>query len=129
MFALLFRMHDVSLTAGPLPVLEVTAECEPSHALGRQKCVILASTSANIQWADVQVLETPAFVQPLRGRLSMESSDNRAANAVRWSLGLVARAEGSGITKVRVRAVLCTAEVCSPVSVIASATISVSSAP
>jgi hypothetical protein len=100
--------------------LRATVVCDQPAAPGRLRCDVEArGKGVTFQWADVEVVRSPAFIAPLRGRVGPRDATTREADLWRWSLGLAARDRGEGDVAVRVRAVLCDGDVCSPEEVVA----------
>ncbi len=92
------------------PVLTARAECEPLLTAGRMRCVLEARLpdTATFQWFDAQIIASPLFVMPLRGRFSGDDAEVREEHLVRWGVAVVGKAEGEGELTLRVRAVACT---------------------
>jgi hypothetical protein len=101
-------------TAEP-KVLRATLVCEPLAAPGRLRCDVEARGHAGVlAWADVEVVRAPKFIAPLRGRAGPREAATREDDLWRWSLGLVARQRDIGDVTVRVRAVVCEGDACTP---------------
>jgi hypothetical protein len=95
--------------------LRATLVCEPIAAPGRLRCDVEArGHTGAIRWADVEVVQVAKFIVPLRGRAGPHEAATREDDFWRWSLGLVARARDAGDIAVRVRAVVCEGETCTP---------------
>jgi hypothetical protein len=90
--------------------------CERVDAPGRVRCDVEArvGTGESIQWGDVVIARTPAFVGALRGRIGPHDATAREAEVWRWALALVARDRGSGDVEGRVRLVVCKGGACAP---------------
>ena len=103
--------------AGPSPLV-VAASCERAIGPGRVRCDVEARTSSPfaLRWVDVQVVETPPFLSPLKGRVGPTDAAVREPELVRFALGMVARERGAGEIRLRVRAVVCEADACTPAS-------------
>jgi hypothetical protein len=107
---------DASNASGALAARLV---CDPARAPGRVVCAVELSAPAEqrIAWADALILSTPAFARPLRSRVTARSDES---SAIRLPLALVLDGPGSGLLRVRGRAVLCSRgsahERCSPAS-------------
>jgi hypothetical protein len=90
---------------------QVSAElsCRPEAAPGRVLCELkyAAASGARLTWADALVTATPAFVKPLRSRVTPERSLDAAASTRKLSLAFVATQGGVGPVTVRARAVVC----------------------
>jgi hypothetical protein len=102
--------------------LSVKVECERLLAPGRLRCTVDATSTTSMQWADLQIVETPDFLQPLRGRLALSEGEMRSAQAVRWQFAAVAKSAAEGELTVRVRALVCpSADQCVPETALATA--------
>jgi hypothetical protein len=122
--ALLLLVPALSLAASSdakRASFEATASCERKATRGRVICdVELESAAARIAWADVVVIEAPAFAPPLRSRVGMADARSRTEHRVRLPVALIATSLGHGTVKMRARAVLClpgeggAAETCRP---------------
>jgi len=86
-----------------------TMSCERAAEPGRVKCAVevRAAGGRSISWADVAILELPAFTSALKGRIGPGDATYRDAASQRWAFGLVARTPGNGEAKARIRAVVC----------------------
>jgi hypothetical protein len=77
-----------------------------------------AREGARLTWADALVTATPAFVKPLRSRVTPERTLDAQASTRKLSLAFVAAQSGVGQVTVRARAVVCrgagNAERCHP---------------
>lgn len=96
----------------PSPAARVTvvATCEPRAAKGRVVCdVELESDGGRIAWADVVVVEAPAFAPPLRSRIAMTEARTRTERRLRIPVAFVASGAGKGAVRFRGRAVVCVA--------------------
>jgi len=101
-------------------LLRATVVCDQPSAVGRLRCDVEArSKLGTIRWADVEIVRAPGFIAPLRGRAGPREATTREADLWRWSLGLVSRDRGDGDLTVRVRAVVCSGEVCTPEEIVA----------
>lgn len=88
--------------------IEVTATCEHKAAKGRVICdVEIEAGSGRVVWADVIVVEAPAFAPPLRSRVAAADARARTERRVRIPVAFVAIAQGRGSVTVRGRAVVC----------------------
>ena len=95
--------------------LRATLVCEPLAAPGRLRCDVEARGHAGaLRWADVEVVRVPTFIVPLRGRAGPREAATREDDLWRWSLGLIARQRDAGDVAVRVRAVVCEGDACTP---------------
>jgi hypothetical protein len=101
--------------------LSVKLECERLLAPGRLRCTVETASTAAIQWADLQIVETPAFLQPLRGRLALSEGEVRQPQGIRWQFAAVAKSAAEGDMTVRVRALVCNADQCLPETALATA--------
>lgn len=110
----------------PAP-LSVTLQCDRAPEPGRVRCTVEARVTPGrtLQWADVVLVELPELTQALKGRLAPSDSIARDATSERWAFGLVAKKNGEGEAKVRVRAVVCQGDRCSSLSIDAKATVHV----
>jgi hypothetical protein len=104
---------------GAQGALRVTVVCDQPAAPGRLRCDVEARGRGTLQWADVEVVRVPDFVSALRGRVGPTDATTRESDLWRWSLGLAARNRGEGDVAVRVRAVVCEADVCAPAEAVA----------
>jgi hypothetical protein len=104
------------------PKLRASLVCEKASGAGRVRCDAEARTEgATIVWGDVEILRSPAFASPLRGRIAPLDATVRGDDGWRWGFALVARDRGAGEVEARVRVVVCAAGVCRPRVVIVSA--------
>jgi hypothetical protein len=100
--------------------LNVSLQCERATEPGRVKCSVEAKPALGdqIRWGDVQILQTPDFAQPLKGRIGPREATSRDDAVWRWSFAVVAKHAGSGAIVARVRALVCSdKERCIPQSV------------
>ena len=113
------RADDAPLTA--------TMQCDRAVEPGRVRCTVeaRAAVGRTLQWADVAIVETPAFAQALKGRLAPADSIAKDATSERWAFGLIAKKTGDGNVKANVRAVVCSGDKCAPVVVAVSASVHV----
>lgn len=109
-------------SADPKPNVSASIECAPATEPGRLRCEVVARAAAPLvlRWGDVEIVSTPDFVTPLRGRIGPRDAVTREPETLRWALALVAKSRGSGDVHARVRLVACEsggdggAERCSP---------------
>ncbi len=95
--------------------LRATLQCERAAVPGRVRCdAELRTSRGTVRWADVEILETPEFLAPLRGRVGPREAATRETDLWRWGLGMVARDKGEGDVVTRVRAVVCDGDRCAP---------------
>ncbi|HEX7671867.1 MAG TPA: hypothetical protein VF395_19870 [Polyangiaceae bacterium] len=88
--------------------IEVTATCEHKATKGRVICdVEIEAGRGRVAWADVVVVEAPAFAPPLRSRVAVADARARTPSRVRIPVAFVATAQGRGTVTVRGRAVVC----------------------
>jgi hypothetical protein len=84
--------------------------------------------SGVLAWADVLVLEAPAFAPPLRSRVGSGALFMKTDQRQRLQLALAATGTGAGVLRVRARAVLCAndgSSACRPVTRLAEARVQV----
>lgn len=110
--------------------LTASLQCDRAPEPGRVRCTVEARAAPNesprtLQWADVVLIELPDFTQALKGRLAPSDSIARDATSERWAFGLVAKKNGEGEAKVRIRAVVCDGDRCASVTIDAKATVKV----
>jgi hypothetical protein len=107
-------------------VLRATLVCDPPAAPGRLRCDVEArGHKGALRWVDVQIVGAAGFIAPLRGRAGPREAATREDDLWRWSLGLYARDHGVGDVTVRVRAIVCEGEECSPEVALAVAHVTV----
>jgi hypothetical protein len=95
---------------GATETIHAALQCEPAPAPGRVRCEAeLRAKQGAVRWADVEVVSTPEFIVPLKGRTGPREATTREDDVWRWGLGLVARERGEGDVVVRLRAVVCSA--------------------
>ncbi len=104
------------------PPVHASIECAAALEPGRIRCEVEARATGNLTllWGDVEIVSTPAFVAPLRGRIGPRDATKSEPTTMRWALALVARSSGSGEVNVNVRVVACSAagggaERCTPI--------------
>jgi hypothetical protein len=118
-------LADSDVLADP-QVLRATLVCDQPAAPGRLRCDVEArGHKGALRWADVEVTQVAGFIVPLRGRAGPREAATREDDLWRWSLGLVARDRGAGSVTVRVRAVVCNGDECSPEVAVAVAHVAV----
>ena len=113
-FALLsWSPGAVAEDAGPV---DVALRCPASQGTGRVRCTVDATAreGRTITWADVVIVSSPAFATPLRGRLAPEDAIDQTRERWRWEFALAARTRGRGDVTVRIRAVTCVQNACTP---------------
>lgn len=105
------------------PKLRGSLVCEKASGAGRVRCDAEAriEEGATIRWGDVEVLSSPPFASPLRGRIAPIDATVRGDDGWRWGFALVARERGAGEVEVRIRVVVCTKGVCRPRIVVVAA--------
>jgi hypothetical protein len=98
-----------SSARGDEPAMSAQLSCRPEAAPGRVLCELTyaAAPGARLAWADALVTATPAFVKPLRSRLTPERSLDAQVSTRKLSLAFVAGQSGVGRVTVRARAVVC----------------------
>lgn len=121
-----------STIAAPAEVdgaLSARLVCPPRPGPGRVICEAeLEVESGVLAWGDVLVLEAPAFAPPLRSRVGSGALFMKTDQRQRLQLALAATRAGSGVLRVRARAVLCTngdSRACRPVTQLAEARVQV----
>lgn len=110
------RAHADDAGAAPQgETVSASATCDKVMGPGRVRCAaeLRPGAGETVRWADLQIVETPAFVSALKGRVGPADATREPAKW-RFSFGLVARARGSADVTLRVRAVVCRGEVCRP---------------
>lgn len=111
--------------------VSATMSCDRRTEPGRVTCAVEARAMGDrsIAWADVELIELPAFTSALRGRIGPSDVTSRDTAKQAWAFGLVARKAGIGEARARLRAVVCEGEAsasrCAPVVVVVRATIQV----
>jgi hypothetical protein len=94
--------------------------CPRRPGPGRVVCEAELEVEAGVlAWADVLVLEAPAFAPPLRSRVGPSALHMKSEQRQRLQLALAATAPGSGTLRARARAVVCpdaTLRGCQPVA-------------
>jgi hypothetical protein len=123
LFAFVLVLCSVGLaSAADDPRFEVTVSCERKAAKGRVICEAeLESATGRIAWADVVVMSSPPFAEPLRARIGMTDARARTEHRVRIPVAFVATTTGRGTVSLRARAALCekgdaAEETCRPIS-------------
>ena len=108
----------------------VKMSCERIEQPGRMRCEVevrapvstAASAASAIRWGDVAILQVPAFVVPLKGRIGPRDATTREPDVWRWAFALAAREKGGGEVRARVRVVVtCKGERCATLVVPVSA--------
>lgn len=89
------------------------------------RCTVEVTSPVAMQWADVQVVEVPSFLTPLRARLADTESDARTPELIRWQFASVASAAGEGEVAFRVRALTCISGECTPTTAVVRTRVSV----
>jgi hypothetical protein len=91
------------------PPISVAMQCERAMEAGRVKCSVEAKTvgGRTIAWADVTLVALPDFASALKGRIAPADVTLRDPSRQKWAFGLVARKNGEGEARARVRAVVC----------------------
>jgi hypothetical protein len=111
--------------------LHARIECQPRPTPGRVLCEAeLEVETGVLRWADVLVLEAPAFAPPLRARVGPSALFMKSDQRQRLQLALAATEPGAGRLEIRARAVHCpdaSGRNCQPVVRRASASVSVGS--
>lgn len=94
--------------------------CPRRPGPGRVVCEAELEIEAGVlAWADVLVLESPAFAPPLRSRVGPSALHMKSEQRQRLRLALAATAPGSGTLRARARAVACpdaTLRGCQPIA-------------
>jgi hypothetical protein len=92
------------------PASELSARlvCPRRPTPGRVVCEAELEVKAGVlAWADVLVIEAPAFAPPLRARVGPSALFMKSDQRQRLQLALAATSAGSGRLRVRARAVVC----------------------
>lgn len=101
--------------------IDVAASCERRASKGRVLCdVEFEIPEGRIAWADVVVVQSPAFARPLRSRVGVLDARSRTERRIHIPVAFVAREQGRGAVSFRGRAVVCSGgqphESCTPVA-------------
>jgi hypothetical protein len=104
----------------------VKMSCERIEQPGRIRCEVevrapASSTSSALRWGDVDIVQVPAFIVPLKGRIGPRDATTREPELWRWAFALAAREKGSGDVSARVHVVMCKGERCATRVVLVSA--------
>jgi hypothetical protein len=95
--------------------IRATVVCDASIGPGRVRCTADAAVpGAEIRWADVEIVDSPAFITPLKGRLPPSDAVRRSGDAWLFGFAVVARERGQGELIIRVRVVACQGGTCVP---------------
>lgn len=109
--------------------LSARLACPARSSPGRVICdAELEVESGVLAWGDVLVIEAPAFAPPLRARVGPGALLMKTDQRQRLQLALAATRAGSGVLRVRARAVLCTDSAkrdCRPLTQLAEASVQV----
>jgi hypothetical protein len=90
------------------PELSARLVCPRRPGPGRVVCEAEIELDAGVlAWADVLVLESPAFAPPLRSRVGPSALHMKSEQRQRLQMALAATAPGSGTLRARARAVAC----------------------
>jgi hypothetical protein len=104
-FARPSRADEADAGAGHLVA---SMQCDRAAEPGRVRCSVEARADAGaIAWGDVQIVDVPSFITPLKGRIGVSDATTREPSAWRWALALVARQTGQGRVHARVRLLHC----------------------
>ena len=99
------------------PTLRASVSCDSAVGPGRVRCTADATApGAEIRWADIEIVQTPPFVTALKGRLPPSDASRRIRDSWQFGFAVVARERGVGDLVVRVRAVACQSDTCSPLT-------------
>jgi hypothetical protein len=99
-----------SAPAAGEPGTELSARlvCPRRPTPGRVVCEAELEVKAGVlAWGDVLVLEAPAFASPLRSRVGPNALFMKSEQRQRLQLALAATSPGSGLLRIRARAVVC----------------------
>ena len=101
--------------ADAAPSVKMT--CERIQQPGRIRCEVEARAPAStatsaIRWGDVEIVQVPAFIVPLKGRIGPRDATTREPEVWRWAFALAAREKGAGDVQARARLVACRGERC-----------------
>lgn len=85
-------------------------QCDRATEPGRVRCTVEAHVEGGktMPWADVEIVAVPEFATALKGRIGKDDATARDATSGKWAFGLVAKKNGSGEVRARVRVVVCT---------------------
>lgn len=88
--------------------LHARIECQPRPTPGRVLCEAeLEVETGVLRWADVLVIQAPAFAPPLRARVGPGATFMKNDRRQRLQLALAATEQGAGTLAIRARAVHC----------------------
>lgn len=84
-------------------------QCDRSSEPGRVRCTaeVHVEGARTIVWADVEIVAIPDFTTALKGRIGRDDTTFKDATTTKWAFGLVAKKNGQGELKVRIRVVVC----------------------
>jgi hypothetical protein len=104
------------------PSIAVEASCEPVAGPGKVRCAVHVRPREGVwRWGDVIVVAAPAFARPLRTRAGVSEIVRKTEAEMEFALALGATADGSGVLRVKARAVVCGENGCRPVEAEAEA--------
>ncbi|MBS2016753.1 MAG: hypothetical protein JST00_27965 [Deltaproteobacteria bacterium] len=91
--------------------LRAAMQCDRATEPGRVRCTVEAHAEGGrtITWADVEIVAIPDFTTALKGRIGRDDTTFRDPTTSKWAFGLVAKKNGQGELRARVRAVVCPA--------------------
>jgi hypothetical protein len=105
-----------SADAPAAPSVQAVMTCERATRPGRVRCDVEARVDGaeTLRWGDVQILEVPETVIPLRGRIGPGDATVREPNLWRWEFAVIARSPGEATLSGQARLVLCRRDACMP---------------
>jgi hypothetical protein len=107
-FALLLSLAPLLGGAAEGPPFDASASCERKSSKGRVLCEVeMEAQSGRLVWADVLVVDAPAFAPPLRSRVGVSDARSRTERRVRIPVAFIATTQGHGTIALRARAVVC----------------------
>lgn len=93
----------------PPPGIRASMQCDRSSEPGRVRCTAEAHVEGarTIAWADVEIVSIPDFATALKGRIGRDDATFKDATTTKWAFGLVAKKNGQGELRARIRVVVC----------------------
>jgi hypothetical protein len=101
--------------------------CPAVDAPGRVKCSaeLRVAPGKRITWADLVLLDPPAGLIPLKGRVPPGDATETRDDTWKLAFAVVAKQRGSFTLSARLRAVVCEAKTCAPIERDLKASVSV----